>query len=90
MIEITSHKDFDTLQYQFQKWKQRFPMFAHDVRKIEDAVNNHMKNYMEHYIKYKQTKNDMHIDRAQAEIDKINELMKTVSKVELMALLTRG
>ena len=65
-------------------------MFAHDVRKIEDAVNNHMKNYMEHYIKYKQTKNDIHIDRAQAEIDKINELMKTVSKVELMALLTRG
>lgn len=65
-------------------------MFIHDVRKIEDAVEKHMKKYMDYRIRYRQTKNGVHIHSAQEQIDRINELMKAVSKVELMALLSRG
>jgi len=90
MEDITSHEDFNKLRDQLDKWKKRFPMFSHDVRRIQSAIEVHMKNYMEFLIKYKQTKNDIHIANAQAEIDKINALMNTISKVELMALLSKG
>ena len=90
MDEITSHEDFDKLRTQLDKWRKRFPMFSHDVRRIQSAIEVHMKNYMEHLIRYKQTKSKHCIDNAQAEIDKINNLMNTISKVELMALLSKG
>jgi len=89
MEDITSHEDFNKLRDQFDKWKKRFPMFSHDVRTIQTAVEGHMKNYMEHLIRYKQTKSTHAIAKAQDEIDKINALMNTISKVELMALLSK-
>jgi hypothetical protein len=89
MIEISSHEDFDKLREQLTKWRKRFPMFTHDVRRIQSSIEVHMKNYMEHLIRYKQTKSDHCISKAQSEIDKINALMNTISKVELMALLSK-
>jgi len=90
MLEIESHLDFDKLRDQLDKWRKRFPMFGHDVRRIQSAIEVHMKNYMEHLIRYKQTKSEHCIKNAQDEIDKINALMNTISKVELMALLSKG
>ena len=90
MIEITSHEDFGKLRDQLQKWRRRFPMFDHDVRRIQDSIDIHMKNYMDYLIKYKQSKKELYIEKAQGEIDKINALLNTISKVELMALLSKG
>ena len=90
MEEITSHEDFDKIRSQLDKWRKRFPMFGHDVRRIQSAIEVHMKNYMDFLIKYKQTKSDRYIEHAQGEIDKINQLLNTISKVELMALLSKG
>jgi hypothetical protein len=89
MIEINSHEDFNKLRTQLDKWRKRFPMFGHDIRTIQNSIEVHMKNYMEHLIRYKQTKSDHCISNAQSEIDKINALMNTISKVELMALLSK-
>jgi hypothetical protein len=89
MEEITSHNDFNKLREQLDAWKRRFPMFSHDVRKIQSSIEVHMKNYMDHLIRYKQTKSNHCIEKAQAEIDKINQLMNTISKVELLALLSK-
>ncbi len=90
MLEITSHEDFNKLRDQLTKWRKRFPMFTHDIRSIQNSIEVHMKNYMDFLIKYKQTKKDRYIESAQSEIDKINMLMNTISKVELMALLSKG
>jgi len=90
MIEIKSHEDFDKLREQLQKWRKRFPMFSHDVRRIQDSIDIHMKHYMDYLIKYKQSKKELYIEKAQGEIDKINALLNTISKVELMALLSKG
>ena len=56
MLEIKSHEDFDKLREQLQKWRKRFPMFSHDVRRIQDSIDIHMKHYMDYLIKYKQSK----------------------------------
>jgi len=90
MEDITSHEDFNRLRSQLDKWRKRFPMFSHDIRTIQNSIEQHMKAYMEHLIRYKQTKSEHCIANAQAEIDKINELMNTISKVELMAILSKG
>jgi hypothetical protein len=90
MEDITSHEDFNKLRDQLDKWRKRFPMFSHDVRRIQSSIEVHMKNYMEHLIRYKQTKSNHYIEKAQAEIDKINALMNTISKVELMSILSKG
>ena len=90
MLEIKSHEDFNKLRNQLTKWRKRFPMFTHDIRSIQNSIEVHMKNYMDFLIKYKQTKKDRYIESAQSEIDKINTLMNTISKVELMALLSKG
>ena len=90
MLEINSHEDFDKLRNQLDKWRKRFPMFSHDIRTIQNSIEQHMKAYMECLIKFKQTKSDRYIENAELEIDKINTLINTVSKVELMALLTKG
>jgi len=90
MLEIKSHEDFDKLREQLQKWRKRFPMFSHDVRRIQDSIDVHMKNYMDYLIKYKQSKKERYIENAQGEIDNINALLNTISKVELMALLSKG
>ena len=90
MLEIKSHEDFNKLRDQLTKWHKRFPMFTHDIRSIQNSIEVHMKNYMDFLIKYKQTKKDRYIESAQSEIDKINTLMNTISKVELMALLSKG
>ena len=89
MLEINSHEDFDKLRVQLDKWRKTHPMFSHDVRRIQSSIEIHMKNYMEHLIRYKQTKSNHCISKAQEEIDKINALINTISKVELMALLSR-
>ena len=90
MEDITSHKDFDKLRSQLDKWRKRFPMFSHDIRTIQNSIEHHMKAYMEHLIRYKQTKSEHCIGKAQEEIDKIIALMNTISKVELIAILSKG
>jgi hypothetical protein len=90
MLEIESHKDFDKLRAQLDKWRKRHPMFSHDIRTIQNSIEHHMKAYMECLIKFKQTKSDRHIENAQTEIDKINTLINSISKAELMALLSKG
>ena len=49
-----------------------------------------MKAYMECLIKFKQTKSDRYIEQAQSEIDNINQLINSISKAELMAILSKG
>jgi len=89
MEKITSYRDFPKLRDQLQKWRKRFPMFAHDVKTFDKMLEKHMKEHMEHIIKYKQTKRTTYLEKAQEELDHINRILTAISKVELMALLSK-
>jgi len=89
-MQIESDKDFVELRKQFNLWRRRFPMFAHDVKQIENIIENHITDYSKHLIEYRRTHHKVHIERAQIQIDEINRVLSTVSKLELMAMLTRG
>jgi hypothetical protein len=89
-MEIHSEKDFPKLRDQYAEWRTRFSMFSRDVRRIQDAIESHITAYSKHLVNYRQTKSKRYLENAQVEIDEINRILKTVEKIELMALLSKG
>jgi hypothetical protein len=89
-VQITSDSDFKQLREQFSIWRNRFPMFTHDVQRIEKIIDNHIQTHSKIMVQHRQTKSRAYLEKAQREIDCINQILTTVEKLELMALLARG
>jgi hypothetical protein len=89
-MKVESDKDFKQLRDQFTAWRHRFPMFTHDVQRIEKIINQHITAHSKIMVMYRQTKNRSYLEKAQQEIDTINTVLTTVEKMELMSLLSRG
>ena len=89
-MKVESEQDFKELQNQFSAWRKRFPMFAHAVQQIECMINTHIPQHSKIMVAYRQTHSRSHLERAQKEIDSINQIIATVEKLELIAMLSRG
>jgi hypothetical protein len=89
-VQITSESDFKQLRAQFSIWRNRFPMFTHDVQRIEKIIDNHIQTHSKIMVQHRQTKSRAYLEKAQQEIDAINRVLATVEKIELMAMLSRG
>jgi hypothetical protein len=87
-MQVKTEKDFPQLREQFNDWRKRFPMFVQDVNRIEKTVEYHIQEHSKILVLHRQTKNRSHLERARKEIDKINTVVATVEKIELMALLS--
>jgi len=88
-MHVESEKDFINLRIQFNHWRNRFPMFTHDVNQIERIIEQHIKNHSLALIQHRQTHNKIHLEHAQQELNEINRVISTVEKLELMALLSQ-
>ncbi len=86
---VESDRDFPELRKQFNVWRKRFPMFVHDVNHIESIVETHIQNFARAGVSYRQTHSKIHLERAQQELDAINQLLSLVEKMELMSMLSR-
>ena len=89
-MEIKSEQDFTALRQHIERYRKRFPMFVHDIVRIEHTVEEHIKQYSIAMVYYRQSHGKHHLEAAQKEIDAINQLLSTVGKIELMALLSQG
>jgi hypothetical protein len=89
-MKVESEQDFKQLREQFTAWRHRFPMFTHDVQRIEKIINQHITAHSKIMVMYRQTKSRSYLEQAQREIDAINSVLATVEKMELMSLLSRG
>ena len=89
-MQIESEKDFSKLDARLKSWKKTFPMFAHDIKRIEDMVNQHIANHGNYLVQHRQSKKHSYLEKAQQEIEEINRIIATVEKVELFALLSKG
>jgi hypothetical protein len=89
-MKIETDQNFAELQQQFTVWRKRFPMFTHDVQRIEKIIDEHIQTHSKIMVLYRQTRNKSHLEKAQKEIDAINRVLVTVEKLELMAMLSRG
>ncbi len=88
-MQIQSDSDFKELRQQYVTWRKRFPMFSHDVQRIEKMIDEHIQTHSKIMVQYRQTKNKSYLEKAQLEIDAINKIIETVEKIELMAMLSR-
>ena len=89
-MQIESEKDFTELRKQFLVWRKRFPMFTHDVYQIEKIIDSHIQQHSKIMVMYRQTHSKSYLEKAQLEISAINQVIATVEKLELMAMLARG
>jgi len=89
-MQIESEKDFAELRNQFTIWRRRFPMFRHDVNQIESIIETHIQNYSIALVFYRQTHKKKFLEDAQQEIEAINRVLSTVSKLEMIALLSQS
>ena len=89
-MHIESEKDFIELRKQFSLWRKRFPMFTHDVQQIEKIIDSHIQQHSKIMVMYRQTHSRSHLERAQLEINAINQVIATVEKLELMSFLSRN
>ena len=89
-MKVESDQDFKQLREQFTAWRNRFPMFTHDVQRIEKIINQHITAHSKLMVMHRQTKNRSYLEKAQQEINTINTVLATVEKMELMSLLSRG
>jgi hypothetical protein len=53
-------------------------------------VEQHIVEFSNAGIRYRQTHSRSHLETAQRELDEINRIVATVEKMELMSLLSRG
>lgn len=90
VMKVGSDQDFKHMRDQFAAWRRRFPMFTHDVQRIEKIINQHITAHSKIMVMYRQTKNRSYLEQAQQQITKINTVLATVEKIELMSLLSRG
>jgi hypothetical protein len=88
-MNITSEKDFPAVRIKIKEWRHRFPMFIHDVKKIEDIIEEHIKNHSIALVYYRQTKKKNYIEEAEKEIKAIANAVAIAEKLELMALLSQ-
>jgi hypothetical protein len=88
-MEIKSADDFALARKYTSNLRKRFPMFGKDIRQIEDIIERHIQEHATCFVYYRQTKRKSWLEKADKEIEKINVVLQTVGKIELMALLAR-
>ena len=81
--------EFAEVRTKIKHYKKRFPLFLKDIRRIEKTVENHIKLHSQYLIKYKQTHSKTYLEKAETEVQHINNLLSTIDKIELMALLAK-
>jgi len=81
--------DFTDIRDHVKRYKKQFPMFMKDIRRIESTIDNHIKLHGQYLVQYKQTHSEKFREKADAEIEQINNLLKLIDKIELIAILSK-
>ena len=86
---VRDFDDFDRLRTHFKKMRSKYPMFGKDVERLQSTADQYCKQYSLLMIEYKRSKSNIVLSRAQEEINKINDLLKQIERIELLKHLTR-
>lgn len=74
---------------QLDTWIRHHPMFAHDLRRIKDHIDKLMNQRADLLIQYRQTKREHYKDQARIVLLQAENHLKTFSKLELLATLSK-
>ena len=88
-MELESDKDFPKLRQLISTWRRNFPMFKHDVTKLEHTIEDYIQQYSIALVHYRQTKQRRYIERAEQSLRDIETVINNAEKAMLMSLLSR-
>ena len=83
-------EDFEIVRKEIKRWRKTHPMFAHDINRLSKSIEHHISQYSNILVDYRRTRKELYLEKANIEIEKINKLLNTVGKLELMAILSQG
>jgi hypothetical protein len=88
-MELESDKDFPKLRQLMYTWRKNFPMFKHDVNKLEHTIESYIQEYSIALVHYRQTKQKRYVERAEQALRDIETVVNNAEKAMLMSLLSR-
>ena len=74
---------------QLDEWIQRHPMFAHDLRRIKNHIDKLMTQRDDALVLYRQSKKQVYLEQANTLLLQAQNHLKTFSKLELLASLSK-
>ncbi len=87
---ITSPEDWYRIQRTIiADWKRNHGMFVHDIVRLEKTVEHHISEAGKKLVMYRQTHHRSYIEAAHAEYDRASAAIKTFSKREILATLSK-
>jgi len=89
-MRVINEDNLNDVKKHLKKYKKNFPLFLKDIERIESNIAKYSKNYSNIMVSYRQSKSRGHLQKAQEELDKINNLILTLDKIELMALMAKN
>lgn len=88
---INSPEDWYNIQRTIIKqWKIEHSMFSHDIKKLEHTIDLYITEYSKKMVLYRQTHSKSCLDSALKELQTASEILKTFSKREMLATLSKG
>ena len=74
---------------QLDQWIRHHPMFAHEIRRIRDQIDKMMNKRADLLIMYRQTRREHYREQARITLLQAQNHLKTFSKLELLATLSK-
>lgn len=74
---------------QLDEWIKRHPMFSHDLRRIKNHIDKLMNKREDLLVQYRQTKKEHFREQARIVLLQAENHLKTFSKLELLATLSK-
>ena len=71
------------------QWIRHHPMFAHEIRRIRDQIDKMMNKRADLLIMYRQTRREHYLEQARIILLQAQNHLKTFSKLELLATLSK-
>ena len=86
---VKDEDDFARLRNHLKKYRRKYPMFSKDVERLQSTAEAHITAYSKYMVEYRNTKSKHYVEKAETEIYKINELVKTVERIEILKHLSK-
>ena len=74
---------------QLDQWIRHHPMFAHEIRRIKNQIDQMMNKRADLLIMYRQTRREHYLEQARIILLQAQNHLKTFSKLELLATLSK-
>ena len=82
-------KEYNDYRDRIEVWKKQHGIFYNDIKKLEDSVAKIMDKRADVLIEYRRTRKQRYLDEANAILKDALKTIKTFSKVELLASLSK-